>query len=285
MPSRSNSPLAATSAPRRPAPTFLAIAVLALTLAVLSMFPAAGLTERVSAADRPTIVLVHGAWAGPGGWDQVRAALAKDGYETAAPALGLLDMPTDVATVRATLDAMPGDKILVGHSYGGAVMSQAAAGRTDVRGLVFTAAFAPDEGQSLLDLGAGYAPPAALALGHLLFAGDPPFAPTTIDPNYFRDDFAQDLNPKLASTLSAQQRPTGLLIFAQPAGPAAWHSLPSWYAVSAADRMVDPALQRSMAGRIGATTVEFDDASHAGGFTHYAARFVKLIEAAVAATR
>jgi pimeloyl-ACP methyl ester carboxylesterase len=163
MPSRSNSPLAATAAAQRPALALLATAVLALVLAVLSMFPAAALAGRVSEADRPTIVLVHGAWAGPGGWDevagtrwlgpgswdQVRAALAEDGDQTAAPALGLLDMPTDVATVRATLDAIPGEKILVGHSYGRAVISQAAAGHTDIRGLVFTAAFAPDEGQSL----------------------------------------------------------------------------------------------------------------------------------------
>ena len=69
-----------------------------------------------------------------------------------------------------------------------------------------------------------------------------------------------------------------------PSGPAAWHSIPSWFAISGADRMIDPALQRAEASRIGATTVVFDDASHAGGFTHYAARFTKLIEDAAAAT-
>ena len=88
----------------------------------------------------PTIVLVHGAFASPAGWGEVAAALHKDGYQTAAPALGLASVSDDVATVRSTLDAIPGDKILVGHSYGGFVITNAASGRTDVRGLVYTAA-------------------------------------------------------------------------------------------------------------------------------------------------
>jgi hypothetical protein len=98
------------------------------------------------------------------------------------------------------------------------------------------------------------------APGHLLelphFSGPPFASPSLIVPAYFRGDFAQDLNPKLAATLSAQQRPTDFSIFVTPSGPVAWHSLPSWYAVSGADRMIDPALQRAMAQRIGATTGE-----------------------------
>jgi pimeloyl-ACP methyl ester carboxylesterase len=112
----------------------------------------------------------------------------------------------------------------------------------------------------------------------------PSFPFVTIDPQFFRDDFAQDLNPKLAAELSAAQHPTSLAILNSPSGPGAWHNLPSWYAVSGADRVIDPDLQRSMAERAGSTTVEFEDASHAGGFTHYATRFVKLIEQAVRAT-
>ena len=122
------------------------------------------------------------------------------------------------------------------------------------------------------------------ALPHLIWAGAPFASPSLIDPSYFREDFAQDLSPKLAATLNAQQRPTDFSIIVTPSGPVAWHSLPSWYAVSGADRMIDPALQRAMAQRIGATTVEFDDASHAGGLTHYSSRFVKLIEQAAQAT-
>lgn len=270
---------AAPHATLRPRLVILIAAVLALS--ALSVAASARHAD-ASTPQEPTIVLVHGAWAGPSGWDEVAAGLHKDGYTTVTPTLDLMSTAQDVATVRATLDAIPGQKILVGHSYGGAVISNAAYGRSDVLGLVYTAAFVPDEGESLLDLGEGYQPPAALP--HLIWSGAPFASPSLIDPAYFRQDFAQDLSPKFAATLSAQQRPTDFSIFVTPSGPVGWHSLPSWYAVSGSDRMIDPALQRAMAQRIGATTVEFDDASHAGGFTHYSARFVKLIEQAAQST-
>ena len=184
-----------------------------------------------------------------------------------------------MAIVRAHLDAIPGDKILVGHSYGGSVIAQAAAGRSDVSALVYTAAFVPSEGQSLIDLGAGYLPPAALQPGHLVFVGEPFASPSLIAPEFFRADFAADLNPKLAAKLSDQQGPTSFGLFFEPAGPVG--SQPSWYAVSGLDRMVDPRLQRDTAIRIGANTVTFDEASHAGGYTHYATRLANLIERAV----
>src|SRR5262249_42063563 len=117
--------------------------------------------------------------------------------------------------------------------------------------------------------------------GHLLFT---PFPFAIINPIYFRDDFAQDLNPKLAARLSAGQIPVSLEVLDTPSGPVAWHDLPTWYAVSAMDRIIDPVLQRWRGQRAGATIIEFDDASHAGGFTRYASRFVKLIENAVQAT-
>jgi pimeloyl-ACP methyl ester carboxylesterase len=191
-----------------------------------------------------------------------------------------------VATVRSTLDTIPGPKILVGHSYGGFVVSNASAGRSDVRALVYTAAFVPDQGETINDLGAGYAPPAFLAPpfppGHLLFDQ---LGLAVIDPTHFRDDFAQDLNPKLAATLAAAQTPTSLDILFTPSGPVGWHDVPSWYAVSGADRVIDPALQRAMAERAGSTVVTFEAASHAGGLTHYSARYVKTMEGAAAATR
>jgi pimeloyl-ACP methyl ester carboxylesterase len=262
--------------------------LLAATLAVAALTPLGPSVlahgTNAAASHRPTIVLVHGAWAGPAGWSQVAAALRWDGYRVVIPALGLSDASADVAIVESALDGIGGKKILVGHSYGGSVISQAAAGRTDVQALVYTAAFAPDEGESLVTLGAGYAPPAAFTPGHLVFEGPPPFGPTTIDPAYFRDDFAQDLSPWRASRLASQQTPTNLGLFFGLSGPVAWHTVPSWYAISGADRMIDPALQKFMAHRIGATTVTFDDASHAGGYTHYAARFVRLIEQAAKAT-
>src|SRR3954469_15543023 len=251
----------------------------------LTTLAASGSAVPASAAKtgaKPTIVLVHGAFASPSAWARVAAALQKDGYATAAPALGLASLADDVSIVQATLDSIPGEKLLVGHSYGGFVISNAAVGRTDVLGLVYTAAYVPDAGESSASLNVGFAPPAFLAPGHLVFA--PVFPDVVIEPQFFRDDFAQDLNPKLAAELAASQRPTSLAILGSPSGPGAWHSLPSWYAVSGADRVVDPDLQRFMAQRAGSTTIQFDDASHAGGYTHYATRFVKLIEQAAQAT-
>jgi pimeloyl-ACP methyl ester carboxylesterase len=250
-------------------------------IAAASVLLLAAVATSARAAERgPTVVLVHGAFASPAGWDGVSAALHKDGYRTAAPALGLTSVAEDVAIVRSTLDSIPGDKILVGHSYGGFVITNAANGRRDVSGLVYTAAYVPDSGETINDLGVGYAPGSFLA--HLQFAPSFPFA---IDnPRFFPDDFAQDLNPKLGAEVAAQQRPTSLGLFVTPSGPGAWHAIPSWYAVSGHDRAIDPALQRFMAQRAGSTTIRFSAASHVGGLTHYAARFVKLIEQAIHAT-
>jgi pimeloyl-ACP methyl ester carboxylesterase len=250
------------------------------TVALMLSLPAFSTSAR-AAESHPTIVLVHGAFASPAGWEGVADALHKDGYQTATPALGLTSVADDVAIVRSTLDSIPGDKILVGHSYGGFVITNAASGRTDVRGLVYTAAYVPEGGETITDLGAGFAPGAFLA--HLVFVA-PPNPIVIVDPQFFPEDFAQDLNPKLGAEIAAQQRPTSLALFVTPSGPAAWHTLPSWYAVSAHDRAIDPALQRFMARRAGSTTVQFSAASHVGGLTHYKARFVKLIEQASDAT-
>ena len=237
-------------------------------------------TSAKAVDSKPTVVLVHGAFASPAGWDGVAARLHKDGYQTATPALGLTSVSDDVTIVQSALDSIPGDKILVGHSYGGFVTTNAANGRSDVRGLVYTAAYVPESGETITSLSAGYAPGAFLA--HLLFAPALPFV--IVDPQFFPEDFAQDLNPKLGAEIAAQQRPTSLGLFVTPSGPAAWHALPSWYAVSAHDRAIDPALQWFMAQRAGSTTVRFAAASHVGGLTHYKARFVKLIEQAIKGT-
>jgi pimeloyl-ACP methyl ester carboxylesterase len=230
---------------------------------------------------KPTIVLVHGAFASPEGWTEVTDALHKDGYNTATPALDMDSVAGDVATVRTTLDSITGDKILVGHSYGGFVITNAASGRTDVSGLVYTAAFVPDTGETITSLGVGYTPGTFLA--HLIPA--PSGLPKVIeDPRFYAADFAQDLNPKLAAEITAQQRPTSVFVFGTPSGPGAWHDIPSWYAISGADRAIDPDLESFMAERAGSTTVRFDDASHVGALTHYSARFVKLIEQAAEAT-
>jgi len=257
----------------------IAIALAASALLLLSMVPATALAKPVLAADNPTIVLVHGAWAGPSGWDEVAAGLQKDGYATATPTLDEATLSGDVAIVRATLDAIPGDKILVAHSYGGMVISNAGYGRSDVRALVYSAGLVPEEGETAFSVQEGYRE--SEALHHLIF--DPfPFA--FIDPEFFPRFFCQDLSPKKAAELNAGQRPVGLDALTEPSGPVAWQTLPSWYAISGQDLVIDPAAQAFMSARAGSTVVRFDEASHAGGYTHYASRFVKLIEEAAAAT-
>ena len=152
-----------------------------------------------------TVVLVHGAFASPAGWGEVTDALHKDGYQTATPTLAMESVVGDSrsVTIRSALDSILGDKILVEHSYGGFVITNAASGRTDVRGLVYTAAYVPDSGETINDLGVGYTP--GTFLNHLILA---PSYPLVIDaPQSFPDDFAQDLNPKLAAEIAAEQRP------------------------------------------------------------------------------
>jgi pimeloyl-ACP methyl ester carboxylesterase len=253
----------------------------ALIAAALMLSLSSFSTSAQAAESDPTIVLVHGAFASPEGWSRVAGALHKDGYQTATPTLGLESVSGDVSIVQATLDSIPGDKILVGHSYGGFVITNAASGRNDVRGLVYTAAFVPDTGETINGLGVGYTP--GTFLSHLVLA--PAGFPYVIDdPRFYAADFAQDLNPKLAAEITAEQRPTSVFVFDTPSGPGAWHDIPSWYAISGADRAIDPNLERFMAERAGSTTVQFDDASHVGGLTHYSTRFVKLIEQAVDAS-
>jgi len=258
--------------------SFLSAIAIAFVIMLVASIP---VMAREDAGTRPSIVLVHGAFAGPSGWNEVVARLQSDGYSTTVVTLGGISVAGDVAIVRSTLDGIPGNKLLVAHSYGGFVISNAAFGRSDVLGLVYTTGYMPDEGETLSSLNDGYQLPAWVSPGHLQFT---PFPFAIINPVYFRDDFAQDLNPKLAASLSAGQIPVNLGILDTPSGPVAWHTLPTWYAVSAMDRIIDPALQRWMAQRAGATIIEFDEASHAGGFTHYATRFVNLIEDAVRAT-
>jgi pimeloyl-ACP methyl ester carboxylesterase len=259
----------------------LAVAVGLFTVAL----PLTALAGERQHDDEPTIVLVHGAWAGPSSWASVVHRLRDADFRTVTPTLGLTSLAGDVATVDAVLNQVPGKKILVGHSYGGAVISGASAGRSDVLALVYSAAFVPDAGDSLASLGTGFNPSGVIP--HLLWAG-PPFAPgslASIDPAFFPQFFAQDLPVAQAAELGAAQRPIAFIpVFVTPSGPVGWHTIPSWYQVSGADRMIDPAQERFMAARAGATTIEFVSASHVGGITVYAKQFAQLIERAVEAT-
>lgn len=261
-------------------PRALSAALCALVLGVSSLSTSAPAAQ--ATPTRPTIVLVHGAWASASSWSDVARELRDDGYRTVSPELGMNTLAADVATVRSVLDSIEGPAILVAHSYGGMVASGAAAGRTDVQALVYSAAFVPDIGDSVVGLGTGFTP--SEAFGHLAFTGAPFASPAYIAPDYFGQFFAQDLSVTRAALLNASQHPINFPVVLEPSGPVGWHDIPSWYAISGSDRMSDPAQQRWMSSRAGATTVEFADASHAGGLIRYANRFTALIERADRAT-
>jgi pimeloyl-ACP methyl ester carboxylesterase len=268
----------ATPPGRRRRIAALGAAVLAVLIAAVSLtMPAEAHTTK------PTIVLVHGAWADSTSWDKVARQLKDDGYRTVTPKLGLNSVAEDVAIVRTALHEISGKKVLVSHSYGGIVTAGASHGRTDISAFVYAAALVPDEGDSIASLGADFTP--SEAFGHLIFTGEPFASPAFIDPAFFHQYFAQDLGKRQAAALNAAQLPLNFSIVGTPSGPVGWHNVPSWYAVSGQDRMIDPAEERAMAAHIGATVVEYPTASHVGGITRLASQFTALIEHAVRSTR
>lgn len=204
-----------------------------------------------------TVVLVHGAWCDGSSWSGVVAALQAAGREVVAVQNPLTSLAEDVAATTRVLDGVEGEVVLVGHSYGGAVISGASAGAADVRALVYVAAYAPDAGETVQGLGErftatdGAATIRATADGWL-----------TLDPDTFPEVFAGDVPRERARVLAAVQKPTHAACFGAPLAAAGWSRLPSTYIRSRGDRMVAPELQSWTADRIGATVHELDS-SHA----------------------
>jgi len=252
-------------------PTRRAVLKGTATLAGLAAVQASGLAPAAAAAPAGTssghpkanVLLVHGAWVDGSSWSQVIAILQQRGYNVVTVQLPMTSLAEDVAWTRHVLaERLQGPAVLAGHSYGGAVISSAATGVENVIGLVFASAFAPDEGESLGELGSRFPPPPGLAhtqpdsLGFLWF--DPAAVPT---------NFAQDIPVEEARVLASVQKPIAARSFTDLAGPPAWKTLPSWFLVSTRDRMINPDLLRFMAARIGATTVEVRS-SHASPASH-----------------
>ncbi len=198
----------------------------------------------------PSIVLVHGAWADGSSWSGVIQRLQSAGYKVTAVQIPLTALADDVARTRQVLAAQSGPTILVGHSYGGAVITQLGTDAPNVVGLVYVAAFAPDEGETAKGLTSGDPQPAGAAAirpdaqGHLW-----------LDPDGFVKYFAPDVNRAQARVLAAVQKPiaAGTFLGEEPFGPPAWRSLPSWYLVTTNDQMIPPDAQRFMAQRMKAT--------------------------------
>jgi pimeloyl-ACP methyl ester carboxylesterase len=229
--------------------------------------------QPVTKAVKPTIVLVHGAFADAESWNGVTSRLLGAGYPVIAPAVPLRDLPGDAAYLASVLATIDGPIVLVGHSYGGAVITDAATGNPNVKALVYVAAFAPDNGESLADISGAY-PNSALA-GALLPRPYPLPDGTSgtdlyINPATFKDVFARDVSTATAAQMAVAQRPLSLAAFTGTSGEPAWKTIPSWYMVASKDRAIDPDGERAMAARMGAHTVQVSS-SHAVLVSHAAA--------------
>jgi pimeloyl-ACP methyl ester carboxylesterase len=206
------------------------------------------MNEATASARR--IVLVHGGFVDGSGWQGVYEILTRDGYDVAIVQNPTISLDGDVAATRRVLSAQPGPAILVGHSYGGVVITEAGNHPT-VAGLVYIAAFAPDRGESV----------AALIKDPPPGAPVPPIVPgedgfLLLDRSKFAASFAADVAPDLAAFMADAQVPWGVAALTGAVGDPAWKSKPSWYLVAEDDRMIPPPAQRAMAGRAGATVVE-----------------------------
>jgi len=222
------------------------------------------------------VVLVHGAFADASSWRKVIPLLEKDGFTVTAVQIPLKSLADDVATTKRVIDAQKEDVILVGHSYGGAVITDAAAGNAKVKALVYVAAFVPDEGETLGGLIERFSPS---PLGTALMPDSAGFL--YIDRTKFQKVFANDLPEDEAAVLAATQKPIAGAILGEDVKAAAWKTIPSWYVVSTQDNAINPDLERFMAKRIGAQTKEIK-ASHVS-FISNPAEVAKLVEAAAAA--
>ncbi|GAA1214945.1 alpha/beta hydrolase [Kitasatospora nipponensis] len=230
----------------------------------------------------PVVVLVHGAFADASGFAGVIRELTAVGHRVVAPPNPLRGLAGDAAVVRAVVGAIHSPVLLVGHSYGGAVITQASAGLDNVAGLVYLAAFGPDEGESCAGLGAPF-PPSMLAEtvrptsyeAHGA-AGGPDLY---VDADAFHESLCADLPAELALAMSLAQRPIAAAAFAEEATGAGWKTVPSWYQIARHDNALSPQAQRFMAERMGATTEEVDG-SHAA-FMAQPRRTADLIKAAL----
>jgi pimeloyl-ACP methyl ester carboxylesterase len=218
------------------------------------------MTEPTS--DAPlTVVLVHGAFADASSWSGVIERLQAAGIQVAVPANPLRGIAIDSAYIASFLEQIPGPVLAVGHSYGGAVISNAATEASNVVGLVFVAAFAPEEGERLGEA-EGESKDSVLmsALVPLQYPSRDGETATefAIDPEKFRDALAADLPEKQTAVMAATQRPVAESAFAEPSGPPAWKSRPSWAVVATGDKAAGTDVVRSMAERAGATITEAD---------------------------
>jgi pimeloyl-ACP methyl ester carboxylesterase len=243
-------------------PAFLAAALAAVLLASVPGHAASAVTATAGggSSPKPVIVLEHGAWADASSWAEVIAGLQRRGFTVDAPPNPLRGVTYDSTYLKDFLSTIPGPIVLVGHSYGGFVITNAATGNPNVKALVYVDAFIPDQGDTLLGL---------LDNSGSCLGGNPAdvfnFAPypggtggptgdvdTYIKPSLVPSCFASGLPAPQAAVIAAIQRPLAASTLGEPSGPPAWTTIPSWAVVGTADRVIPPALLTSMAQHAGA---------------------------------
>lgn len=240
-------------------------------------------------APRPTVVLVHGAWADTSSWDGEVDALRKQGYDARAIANPLQNLTTDAASVATFLQSVPGSIVLVGHSYGGSVITEAAAGNPNVKALVYVDAAAPDVGETNGSLSGADSVLKQKPESELFDKLPSPSAvPGTFDlylkQDIFVHNFGDDLPADTATRLWATQRSASTAAFDTPATQAAWKTIPSWYFISSGDQIITPASEHAMAARARSQVTTFDGGSHLTLISHPDA-VTAVIESAIAAVR
>ena len=227
---------------------------------------------------QPNVVLVHGAWADGSCWSGVIERLQADGYNVTAPQFPESSLAADVARLRQVLHRQDGPTVVVGHSYGGQIMTALGTDAPNAAGLVYIAAFGLDEGESIGALAAQGPPTPALAHLDIDAAG---FA--WLPEEDFVKHFAADVDPVRARVMYAVQQPVAAAAFQDVMGVPAWKSLPTWFMVATADEAIPPEAERQFAARMGATTIEVAS-SHVAMVSH-PDEVAQLIETAAMAVK
>ncbi|MFD3496412.1 alpha/beta fold hydrolase [Streptomyces sp. NPDC058690] len=247
------------------------LAVSALTSALTLVTAQAGGPSGDPGREKPTIVLVHGAFADASSWDGVVALLQKNGYTVAAPANPLRGIPQDSTYLASFLKSVKGPIVLAGHSYGGEVISQAAVGNDNVKALVYINAIMPDVGESFSSLSAKFAPvPLTKALKQVAFRNGDGTTGTDVyvQPDKLRSVFAEDLPTSQTDLMAVTQRPIALSAFADKLTGAAWRNKPVYALVGRQDQSINPALELFEAKRANARKTVEINSSHVSLVSH-----------------
>jgi pimeloyl-ACP methyl ester carboxylesterase len=263
---------------RRLAAIAVLVAVVLVVLSILyglatrSSVAASASSQATACSVKPTIVLVHGAWADASSWNGEVVRLQRDGYVVRAVANPLRGLTSDSAYVASFLATIPGPIVLVGHSYGGAVITNAAAGNHSVKELVYVDAAAPAVGETVGQL-SGKTSALDAAPEALFDSVAYPGAPTGdtdlyLKENVFLQSFAQDLPTATAKALWASQRPAAMSAFTTPSSAAAWQTIPSWYVIGTADKIITPQSELFMAHRAHARILMVPGGSHLTLISH-----------------